>query len=363
MGLVIETGATSTGVGRTPIAVSINSERYFFYAIDIRHNESVVALYDLSARRLALDTVRHESRKRSARKVLSSALDRLDEIAHAEGVQRRSVKGVGLSIPGVLDRKSGTVMSSAVLQWKNVPVHEIVDEHFSHNVFKTIDKTANDALRAELVKGNSLPDNVTGVYVQIAGEVDSAMILDGKILSGYPYGSGSFGRSPIMLANGVSQSVSWQDLISVEALMAKCGANASEDRNIQKQFLAQLRTQFLRGTRTAKDAVAHEARMLAVGFANIFMSLGLPSIIVGGEIREIWDILQSDVYAECKRLTAGDFPRAQKIRIMTLSENESLDGAALDAIGSVVPLELISQLAVQQKAVIEQIAIGADSQQ
>ncbi len=338
----------------------MNAEKHFFYAIDIRKDEMLVGLYDLSGNRKSMAEIETGAKSRTAEHVVGAALSELDNLARAAGVSHRLVKAVGISVPGTVDRRKGWLLDSAVLGWKNTPIYSLIDAHFSRHISRIMDKNANSALRAELVKGDMLPDNLTGVFVEIGGEVESAIILDGKILSGFPYGSGSFGRTSLLVKNGSNglEIESWQNLVSIPALMSRCDRCESIDRKSQQNFLVELRTRLKNGDRQAVAAVSQEARMLALGFCNIFLFSGLPNIVVGGTIRRIWDILEKMVHTECKRLLGTEFPSRYRISLMTVPEYEFLEGAAIDAIGTVVPLELISQIAVQQKAAIEKMALG-----
>lgn len=368
--LIVETPEITSGVGRNPIALQINPRRYAFYAIEIEVPQTVVAVYDLTGCRLALGRLKVHTLRSSPRRLIAAACHRLGALAAGCGVSASAVRAIGVCVPGTVDRTNGVVLWSAPLGWENVPLARIIGEIGGSQLAVRIDKTANSALRAELLKGGTLPDNVTGVFVEIGKEVDSAIILDGKILRGDPYGSGSFGRSLLFVRGGDPGTVpkTWQELVSLPALegaresIAASGSRSSARRRVDGlddigACLSNLRERIVAGEKGAAETLRTEAEMLALGFANIFLSLGLRNLIIGGPIRAIWDLLEKAVREECSRLTRGRFPGTYTIRLLSVGDHECLEGAALDAIETVVPLELISELAVTQKEVIEEIAI------
>lgn len=348
-GLIKEEAAVTTQIGRTPIYLTINARKFHFLAIDVRITGTIVAIYDLAGNRIVESRISTRPDSISPERLLSLAANRLVELCKQKRISLRSLKAVGMAVPGQADREEGKVLSSPRIGWKNVNAEEILLEKIKKKMTTVIDNSANQAIRAEVWLGHSVHENITGVYVDINESVESAIIIDGKILAASPYGTGSFGRMYVSM----EQPTTWENLVSVQSIIERYGGHKKYRKSDIRSKLLEIKEAYIEGDTVAVKIIDDTAHWLAVGISNIFVSLGFPHVIIGGYIRAIWDLIQEQVFKECDELTEHDFPGAREIRLSSLSQLETLDGAALGAIGTVVPLDLLSQLTTEQKDIIE----------
>ena len=368
-GLIKEEAAETTQIGRTPIYLRLNAAKHHFFAIDVRVTGVIVAIYDLAGTRVAEDRIATPPMSASPERLLEAAADKLIDLCKKKRISQRSIKALGMAVPGQADREAGLVLNSSSIGWKNVDAQAILLARLNRTMATSIDNSANHAIRAEVWHGHSVHENITGVYVDINESVESAIIIDGKILSARVYGMGSFGRMHIAADDGAT----WESKVSVQSIIERfsrehkprtVAARSATGKNrasrnatlrgtdIRTQLL-EIKEAYLKGDRLTVELIQETAHWLAMGISNIFVSLGFPHVIIGGYIRSIWDLVQEQVFRECDSLTEHDFPGAREIRLSSLTELETLEGAALGAIGTVIPLDLLSQLTTEQKEIIE----------
>lgn len=359
-GLILEREFQTTRVGRTPIALVVNESKHAFLAVDVRVSGVAIGLYDLSGARIAT----REFPLRPAT-VDPSAL--IEYVARAgvdlcaeHSVDAKKVRSIGVAVVGEVDRNEGIVYHSPHIGWERVEVKTMIGETFPEAEI-AVDNSANLALRAEVLRGPSRHERVTGVFVDINESVETGISLQGKVLGAVEFGMGSFGRTYVC-SGGVDGSpgpmVPWEKLVSVSAILeryrpgvADAGGDAGPDYVAE---LRALRAGAIAGHPEERGLLADVGHWLAVGISNILVALRFPVVIIGGQIREIWDQVSEAVAAECATLTEGDFPESQEIRLSTLEGFEALEGAGLAAIGTVIPLDLVGQLAAEHQVSVEE---------
>jgi predicted NBD/HSP70 family sugar kinase len=323
---------------------------HHFLAVDVRPAAVTLAAYDLSGEQIAARTMTDRQRLGTPERVMEAVATGLIELCSEVGIEEDSVTAVGMAVPGQVDHEEGIVIRSSLLDWHNVDARKPIVEAFGEQTEFSLRSSAALAFWAELWRGHSIQEVYTGVFVDINESVETAIMLDGKLV-GYKQ-MGSFGRMKIVRYDS-ARTEAWQDLVAVPALLGRAKRTRKRRGADPRSELLQLKELYLHGHAMVQDAIRVEAEWLAVGIANIFLTLGLPGVIIGGHIRVLWDVLQEPVFRRCEELTEGQFPSMYNIQLSSLTGLETLEGAALTAIGSVVPLDLIAQLTKKQKQIIE----------
>src|SRR5688572_410352 len=110
--------------GRPPMLLQVNREVKRILAIDLEPDRIRVALTDLLINELAHREARIDRFEQPAvicKQIIALCRDVL------KGTRRRDVLGVGLSLPGLIDRERGVLISSTNMpKWRNVPIAQIL---------------------------------------------------------------------------------------------------------------------------------------------------------------------------------------------------------------------------------------------
>src|SRR3954470_13161341 len=116
-------GAPSRG-GRPPSLITLDGSAGAAGGIDFGKRHLSVAVSDLSHEILA-ETTREMPGDYSADEGIRSAAKLVGQVLKKAGVDRTTVLGVGMGLPGPIHRPTGTVGSSAILPgWVGIPAAE-----------------------------------------------------------------------------------------------------------------------------------------------------------------------------------------------------------------------------------------------
>jgi predicted NBD/HSP70 family sugar kinase len=190
----VEMGVPDSRGGRPAVLLRLRDSSLAAVGIDFGHSHVGVAVADighnvLAERRCDLD-VSHD-----ARAALDAAARMVDEVLAEAQVERKSVIGAGIGIPGPVDRTRGTAGSATILPgWIGV---RIVDEmHDRLGVPVEIENDANLGALAELTWGAGRECS-NFVYIKVATGIGAGLVIDGKLLRGATGTAGEIGHTTI----------------------------------------------------------------------------------------------------------------------------------------------------------------------
>jgi len=190
----VEMGVPDSRGGRPAVLLRLRDSSLAAVGIDFGHSHVGVAVADighnvLAERRCDLD-VSHD-----ARAALDAAAGMVDEVLTEARVERKSVIGAGIGIPGPVDRTRGTAGSATILPgWIGV---RIVDEmHDRLGVPVEIENDANLGALAELTWGAGRECS-NFVYIKVATGIGAGLVIDGKLLRGATGTAGEIGHTSL----------------------------------------------------------------------------------------------------------------------------------------------------------------------
>jgi predicted NBD/HSP70 family sugar kinase len=162
--------------------------------IDFGHSHVGVAVANigrnvLAERRSDLD-VRHD-----ARLALDTAVRLVGEVLAEARVERKSVIGAGIGIPGPVDRARGTVGSATILPgWRGLRIADEMEGRLGLPV--EIDNDANCGALAELTWGAGR-DCSNFAYIKAATGIGAGLVVDGRLLRGASGTAGEIGHTTL----------------------------------------------------------------------------------------------------------------------------------------------------------------------
>ena len=137
-GLIIETGQGESSGGRKPRYIAFNGASRKFYAFD--WTSRTACLMDLGGSVLAERTVSFPS-SLTPTSFADQVKQVLEELSTEKGCPEEELLGFGLSLPGLIRPRDGTVVYSVELGWQNVCVSDLFADIFADHVF--LERTGN----------------------------------------------------------------------------------------------------------------------------------------------------------------------------------------------------------------------------
>jgi predicted NBD/HSP70 family sugar kinase len=317
-------GRTTPIGGKPPTPLRLNGMRYGLFGLDIRADESVLALSDFNNRLISrvsfetgsdatafLNTIGKEIRK------LRSKHDNFIEFP-----------GIGVSLPGLVDNHSGKFLLSVVLPWRDVPVVQLLEK--ATNLPVIIDNSARCSALAEIWHGKAQYAQVRDLlYVSVSTGLACGMVIDGGLYRGGNNTAGQFGHIPIDL-NGsecrCGQRGCWDLYASDKATITRyLGLRGGAAKRIPT--MRKLMELVDSGDPAATAAVRETARYLGIGITGLINGLDPEVVVIGGEITKGWGLIEPIIVEETKRSLLAPRSHGVAIRRSAFEVRPSLKGA------------------------------------
>jgi predicted NBD/HSP70 family sugar kinase len=190
----VEAGVPDSRGGRPAVLLMLRDSSLAVVGIDFGHSHVGVAVADighnvLAERRCDLD-VSH-----NAENALDTATRMVDEALAEAHVERKSVIGAGIGIPGPVDRAQGTVGSATILPgWIGLRIGSAMQDRLAMPV--EIENDANLGALAELTWGAGR-ERSNFAYVKVATGIGAGLVIGGKLLRGASGTAGEIGHTTL----------------------------------------------------------------------------------------------------------------------------------------------------------------------
>ncbi|HEV2734183.1 MAG TPA: ROK family transcriptional regulator [Longimicrobiaceae bacterium] len=306
-GLIYEGSVGDTSRGRKPTLLYVRTRDRLAVGIDVRFSRTSVLLSDFGGREIATETFSTPLDPAELTAELVRRVLRLVE-THAEAGE---CEGVGLVVPGMVDRRTAVVLNAPTLGWRDVDLRAALTAAIGLPVF--IDRDAAACALAHMWLSQASGDGVDNfVYLTVSDGVGTSLVVNGEVLRGYRSTAGEFGHVPLSLDGPQCACGARGCLEAYASNRATLARYLGRDLSSPGAY-AQLRGEGLEipdlvararsGDAAATSALRETGRYLGVGIANIVNSISPARIVVGGEITAAWDLIEPAVRESVRERT------------------------------------------------------------
>jgi predicted NBD/HSP70 family sugar kinase len=188
-------GRTTPIGGKPPTPLRLNSSRFGLFGVDIRTDETILALSDFNNRIVARVSYETGSDAPAFLSRLGKEIRKL-RAKHDSFIE---FPGIGVSLPGLVDNHRGKFLISVVLPWRDVPVVNLLEKSTGLPVI--IDNSARCSALAEIWHGKAQYAHVRNLlYVSVSTGLACGVVIDGGLYRGGNNTAGQFGHIPIDLS-------------------------------------------------------------------------------------------------------------------------------------------------------------------
>jgi predicted NBD/HSP70 family sugar kinase len=317
-------GRTTPIGGKPPTPLRLNGRRFGLFGVDIRADETILALSDFNNRLVARLSFETGSDPGAFLTKIGKAITKL-RVKHDGFLE---FPGIGVSLPGLVDNRSGKFLLSVVLPWRDVPVVQLLEK--ATGLLVIIDNSARCSALAEIWHGKAQYAHVRDLlYVSVSTGLACGVVIDGGLYRGGNNTAGQFGHIPIDL-NGpecrCGQRGCWDIYASEKATIKRYqtirGGAAKRAPTMRKlmQFVES-------GDPAATEAVRETARYLGIGITGLINGLDPEVVVIGGEITKGWGLIEPIIVEETKRRLLAPRSHNVAIRRSAFEVRPSLKGA------------------------------------
>ncbi|MGV8897600.1 MAG: ROK family protein [Rhodoglobus sp.] len=191
-GIIEEVGSTNSALGRPPVRLALRAGYGHLVAVSCEGDRLRAGVYDLHGIEIGLSVVSFTDEVLS----VSVITDIIDAVQADAGVAGERLLGVGISVPGVVDARTGAVSEAPDLGWQeSLPLRSLLKDRYRVPV--TVDNDVNLMVAAEREQGGAVGvDDVVYLFLGRSG-VGAGIVSDGRLLQGGHGAAGEVGPIPL----------------------------------------------------------------------------------------------------------------------------------------------------------------------
>jgi predicted NBD/HSP70 family sugar kinase len=326
---IVEELVADNNVGRNPLELRLNVGCYHVGAVNFDTKIIRVVIVDIGGKVVSRSEYRPVSN--SPEEYVEKAVNCLNELKRKLGITH--LKGIGVTIAGLINPNNGYVIVAPNLDWKDVKLSDIFQKYGVQSSIIRYENDAEASALAELWYGNGLIKNFSNfVFVSVGAGLGTGIVINRRVIDGVSYAAGEFGHMNIF-ENGEScvcgSTGCWEayasDRATVKRYLARKKIKQNESMPIMFRDVIQAAQK--------KDVVAVEVlketgEYLGMGISNILRALDPPAIVIGGHILQVWDVVYEDILGGMSKRSFFGLEKSTKILPSSLSERPRLIGAA-----------------------------------
>jgi predicted NBD/HSP70 family sugar kinase len=334
-GLVIEGGLDISTGGRRPVMVELNPKAGFIIGVGLDLFNITGLLTDLRAN--VLVRVRKTRPAGSENVLLDALIEVVDELIKKSELETEKIKGLGIGIPGIVDRRGGTIrwpeqMGSIYIS----TLKNMMEQRFGMPTF--IDNDATVAAFGE--REFELESEVKNIVYMYSG-IGCGIVINGQIYRG---ATGCAGELGLINLND-EEMRQWSGLTRWQAdlgLSEKAKAIVKETKETKILEFAQNDPEKINfkavveaaheGDEIAKNLVEEAGKELGIRVAYLVNLFNPEVVVVGGGIERAGSVLLDVIRKTVREKTFEEI--GNQVRIVPTQLGE--DSVALGAVSLVV---------------------------
>jgi len=307
--------------GRKPRFLHLNNERAGIIGVNVRPKLTTVALTDLNARFITQDSLPTPDDPQEFLENLASRIQNLRS-SHPQIF----CEGIGVGVPGRVDRHTQRLVFAPNLGWKNVEIKQYLEN--ATNLPVEVDNAANSCALYELWFGKHSEGVHDLIALTVSEGIGTGIIANSQLICGPNGMAGEFGHVSIREDGPLCSCGNrgcWEVYASNTATI-----NYYSEANIKSQAERNQRSESLpsfedilklceQGDPRAIEAIERMAHYLGVGIAMLITSFAPTLIVCVGEVTRVWNRVEPII----KKVVAEKTPLADDAaQIIPLNEME-----------------------------------------
>lgn len=304
-GLVVERPAPEAArdgsghAGRPGELLTVNPAAGLIVGVDVSYTEVRAVAVDLAHQVLAERIVPHPGNQ-DARETLAIAARTISDVVTESGIPSSRVVGVGLGVPGPVNRRTNAVVAStdSLLQWTDVPAADELAAEIGFPVL--MDNTSHLGSLGEITWGAGAGCRDV-VYVKLASGIGAGFTFNGEIYEGCLGAAGEFGHVTVDELGPACRCGNRGCLEVYAGGPAVCGAlSLKYGRDVT---LREVISAVVDGDRAASRVVADAGHFVGKAVANMCNLLNPERVVIGGDLAEAGEVLLQPIRAAVTRLS------------------------------------------------------------
>ncbi|NEA68350.1 ROK family protein [Streptomyces sp. SID12488] len=194
--MLTEVGFEDSAGGRPRGLVAVNATGGALIGVDIAETYVRAELFDLGLNVLARAAEHMRPGESRPEQVVGHVATAVGSVVAQAGIEGARVLGVGVSVPGQVDRVTGVAEYAPNWDWHDVPLLDLLTEHIAYPLH--LDNPLRACAVAELWFG-AVRGHADAVVVNLGTGVGAGLVIGGGVHRGVSNSAGEWGHTTLVL--------------------------------------------------------------------------------------------------------------------------------------------------------------------
>ncbi len=251
------------------------------YSVGIAITPNHIKIHLVNIKRELIDNIKVRHKNDGIENLVKAIKDSLELILKRNNVNLNKILGIGISIPGVVNRSLGIIKKCYFLNLSDVDLCKYFKEY---NVPIYINNEANLSAYYEFLSKYDIKDNI--LYMSITDGLGLGIVINGQIYEGNNNAAGEYGHTKIEM-NGELCKCGRHGCLEVyttKMALVKNYNKISENKIIDSY---EFEKKYFEDNSIAKTVFKQYIKYLSIGISNLIMMFDPGTIVIGGDINSI----------------------------------------------------------------------------
>lgn len=330
--LVSEIGVGSSLGGKSPILLSLMEDSRYLIGLDLAYNQFSGAIINLRGK--IRKQVSLPVNLRNSEESLSVVYKIIDQLIQTDF---QPMVGIGVGTPGLVDTSEGIVVTAVNLDWKNLPLAQLLKDRYHLPVQILNDSQA--AAIGEYTYGEGHQSDSNLVVINVRQGIGAGIIINGSLFQGDGGAAGEIGHIVVVPEGGqlcrCGNYGCLETVASAQAIVKR--AYELKEQVPSSMQLSQLQAEIdldgieaalISGDRLAQQVVVEAGRYMGLAISNLVETLNIQKIVLSGVMTcfgEPWlEAIRESMY----RATLSKLAQETVVEIGQLEGNGVILGAS-----------------------------------
>jgi len=322
-GFVIETKKGISSGGRKPRQLMINPNKAYVFTIEIEVNQIKIVIFDLEIKVITKSII-PIIYKDDYKKTLEQVFFEMDKMREEKNLKSNNLLGIGVAVPGLIDKVKGVLEFAPNLGWKNVHISKIFKDKYGLPIVLN-----NEAKAAAIGEREYIyPDISNMVFVSINEGIGCGIFFNSELYRGASGNAGEFGHI-IIDANGplchCGNKGCWEALASENFIVNSYLKLPNSNKELTKKEIYQLGKN---GDKKIMEIFKEAGKNIGIGLVNIVNGLSPELLVIGGGIVEIKDYIYEEIIKKLEESALSISYKKVEIKFSELGSLAAVYGLA-----------------------------------
>lgn len=333
-GWIVESGPGPARAGRPPVLYGLNPNKYLTLIMDINRHDTHLVIYNLHNKLIIKRKV--DIRLEDSTTFLEELFRITNEFLKFNNIDRSSLWGIGIAMPGLINSSLGTNLTYSNLTKGGLPLAQYISKHFKLPAYLFNDTKATTIGEHRFGSAEKKSHVLT---INIDWGVGLGIIINGEVFNGTSGFAGELGHIQVKPDGLLCHCGKIGCLDTISSALALIRQAKEEILNGRATILSQIVNNDLElldsshiveavhsGDEFSIDLLSSVGTELGKGLATAVHLFNPEVIIIGGMLAEAGPFISNPIEHAINKYCLADFKNPLSIQISQLGANARLLG-------------------------------------